>query len=177
MRIRQELVLGVGGMRALQAMAIRPGILRLNEGHSAFALLELARQFMDRDGQSFENVRATVAAMSVFTTHTWWAEAFDGLNGFAIGDAGEHSDWGRQDERDAEMLYQALENEVVPLFYKRGDDGVPREWIHREKHALRALAWRFSAERMVTDYVRHCYLPAVGGTTSSFTSCPGTSTM
>lgn len=98
----------------------------------------------------------------------WWAEAYDGLNGFAIGDAGEHSDWGRQDGKDLDRLYGALENEVVPLFYDREEDGLPREWIRRKKHALRTLAWRFSAQRMVTDYVRHCYLPSIGGVTSSF---------
>jgi starch phosphorylase len=107
-------------------------------------------------------------ALNLSVLDGWWAEAYDGFNGFAIGEGGQHLDWGRQDERDAELLYETLENEVVPIFYKRDDDGVPREWVERQKHALRTLAWRFSAQRMVTEYVRYCYLPAVGGTTTSF---------
>ncbi|MSR75230.1 MAG: alpha-glucan family phosphorylase [Planctomycetes bacterium] len=69
-RIRQELVLGVGGMKALRVMGIRPGVLHLNEGHSAFALLEAIRQDMQEDGIDFESAAERVAERSVFTTHT-----------------------------------------------------------------------------------------------------------
>ncbi len=69
-RIRQELVLGVGGMRVLTAMNIHPSALHLNEGHSAFAVLELARMMMEREGRTFEEVRERIAAQTVFTTHT-----------------------------------------------------------------------------------------------------------
>ena len=104
----------------------------------------------------------------------WWAEAYDGTNGFAIGEGGEHADPHRQDEIDLHSLYDALENEVVPMFYDRDEDDVPRRWIQRQKNALRTLAWRFSSHRMVTEYVRYCYVPAAGDTTSSFSAsdCP-----
>ena len=69
-RIRQELILGVGGLRALQAMGITPGVLHMNEGHSAFAVLEAARVLMARDARSFRDVEEKVAGMTVFTTHT-----------------------------------------------------------------------------------------------------------
>ena len=69
-RIRQELILGVGGMRALQELGVRPSVIHLNEGHSAFAILELARMLMERDGQTFDNVRELATGMTVFTTHT-----------------------------------------------------------------------------------------------------------
>ena len=69
-RILQELILGVGGMRALRELGVIPGVIHLNEGHSAFAILELARTLMERDGQSFYNVRELAAGMTVFTTHT-----------------------------------------------------------------------------------------------------------
>jgi starch phosphorylase len=97
----------------------------------------------------------------------WWEQAYDGTNGFVVDGRSEHSDWARQDAADWEAAMTALEGEVVPMFNRR-DGGVPHEWIHRQKNALRTLAWSFSAERMVSDYVRHCYLPAAGGTTSSF---------
>jgi starch phosphorylase len=97
----------------------------------------------------------------------WWAEAYDGANGFAIGNGSEHANWDRQDQIDVESLYNVLENEVVGLFYDRDPDGVPRGWIARQKHALRTLSWRFSSRRMLIDYTLGCYLPAAGGMTSS----------
>ncbi|UUO07623.1 alpha-glucan family phosphorylase [Blastopirellula sp. J2-11] len=93
----------------------------------------------------------------------WWAEAHDGNNGFAIGNGRTHSSVERQDERDGEQLYRVLENEVVPLFYDRDVDGLPREWIKRMMNSIGTLAWRFSAHRMVMDYTRHAYVPAAGG--------------
>ena len=93
----------------------------------------------------------------------WWAEAYDGLNGFAIGNGVTHADPSVQDRRDAADLYGTLEGQVVPLYYQRDPDGLPRGWIARMKRAIRTLGWRFNADRMVMDYVRHCYLPAAGG--------------
>ena len=92
----------------------------------------------------------------------WWAEAFDGTNGFAIGDGSVHSDPGVQSRRDAASLYEVLEKEVVPLFYDRDSSGLPRGWMHRMKRAILTLAWRFSSARMLMDYVKNTYLPAAG---------------
>jgi starch phosphorylase len=95
----------------------------------------------------------------------WWAEAYDGGNGFAIGHGEVHANPDVQDERDAAALFDMLENEMVPLYYERDAAGLPRGWIRRIKSAIRTLAWRYNADRMVKDYVRHCYLPAAGGET------------
>jgi starch phosphorylase len=95
----------------------------------------------------------------------WWAEAYDGGNGFAIGGGEVHADPETQDERDSRALFATLENEVLPLYYQRDDEGVPRGWIERVKRAIQTLAWRYNADRMVMDYVRECYLPAAGGST------------
>jgi starch phosphorylase len=97
----------------------------------------------------------------------WWAQAYDGTNGFAIGAGGEHADWEHQDRSDMQALYEALENEVVPLYYDRNKEGVPHGWVARQKNAIRTLAWRFSARRMLVDYALDCYLPAGGGLVSS----------
>lgn len=93
----------------------------------------------------------------------WWAEAYDGTNGFAIGRGRQHVNVDITDERDAEFLYDALEMKVVPLFYTRDIDGLPRQWIQRMKSSIATLAWRFSAHRMVMDYTRTGYVPAGGG--------------
>jgi starch phosphorylase len=99
----------------------------------------------------------------------WWAEAYDGGNGFAIGNGEVHADPEVQDERDAQALFEVLEREVVPLYYDRhadrGAQSVPHGWMARVKRAMRTLAWRYNADRMVMDYVRECYLPAAGGDT------------
>jgi starch phosphorylase len=96
----------------------------------------------------------------------WWAEAYDGMNGFAIGNGRTHSNMQVHDTRDGEDLYRVLREEVVPLFYQRDQDGLPRGWIKRMKRTIRTLGWRFNANRMVMDYSSKCYVPAAGGTSS-----------
>jgi starch phosphorylase len=100
----------------------------------------------------------------------WWAEAYDGLNGFAIGRGDTHTSTEIHDERDAQALLDVLSREVIPLYYDRDADGLPRAWIARVKRAMRTLGWRFSADRMVTDYVLKSYVPAAGGTSSDMRS-------
>jgi glycogen phosphorylase len=97
----------------------------------------------------------------------WWAEAYDGANGFAIGGGETHTSTEIHDERDMQALLETLTREVIPLYYQRDPDGLPRAWIGRMKRAIRTLGWRFNADRMVMDYVRHCYVPAAGGTSSA----------
>ncbi|UWZ86522.1 alpha-glucan family phosphorylase [Occallatibacter riparius] len=96
----------------------------------------------------------------------WWAEAYDGLNGFAIGKGRTHSNMDVHDRRDGDDLYRVLDEEVIPLYYQRDRDGLPRGWIQRMKRTIRTLGWRFNADRMVMDYSMKCYVPAAGGTSS-----------
>jgi starch phosphorylase len=96
----------------------------------------------------------------------WWAEAYDGRNGFAIGNGRTHSQASIHDSRDGEDLYRVLRDEVIPLYYQRDTDGLPRGWIRRMKQTIRTLGWRFNADRMVMDYALKCYIPAAGGTSS-----------
>lgn len=89
----------------------------------------------------------------------WWAEAYRPGVGWAIGDGQEfvHADY--QDEIDAECLYALLEQEVVPLFYDRDADALPREWIAMMKDSIRFLAPVFSGDRMMKQYTERFYLP------------------
>jgi starch phosphorylase len=96
----------------------------------------------------------------------WWAEAYDGMNGFSIGKGRTHSNMSVHDSRDRDDLYRALREEVIPLYYQRDHDGLPRGWIKRMKRTIRTLGWRFNADRMVMDYTSKCYVPAAGGTSS-----------
>jgi len=96
----------------------------------------------------------------------WWAEAYDGQNGFAIGGGRAHTNFDIHDSRDGEDLYRVLRDEVIPLYYQRDRDGLPRGWIKRMKRTIRTLGWRFNADRMVMDYALKGYVPAAGGTSS-----------
>jgi len=96
----------------------------------------------------------------------WWAEAYDGMNGFAIGKGRTHLDMDVHDRRDGEDLYRVLSDEVIPMYYQRDRDGLPRQWIQRMKRTIKTLGWRFNADRMVMDYCQKCYVPATGGISS-----------
>jgi len=102
----------------------------------------------------------------------WWAEAFDGGNGFPIGNGLIHANSEIQDARDAASLIKVLREEVIPMYYRRDNDGLPQEWIRRMKRAVRTLGWRFNADRMVMDYVTQTYVPAAGSTSSAMMVMP-----
>jgi len=89
----------------------------------------------------------------------WWCEGYSGDNGWAIGNGEEHADRDYQDETESTMLYDLLEKEVIPLFYWRGPDGIPREWILRMKASIRTICSRFNTNRMVEEYAERIYLP------------------
>ena len=123
------------------------------------AWLNLPRRPLEACGTSGMKVVMN-GGLHISVLDGWWAEAYDGENGFAIGNGEIHADQAIQDQRDAESLFRVLEEQVVPMYYDRDRDGVPRRWMARVKRSMRTLAWRFNADRMVMDYVRNCYLPA-----------------
>jgi len=90
----------------------------------------------------------------------WWKEGYDGSNGWAFPLPSKALDDADQDRHDAEALLQLLEQEVVPLYYQRDQDGIPHGWVKIVKNAIRTNAPRFSARRMLKDYVHHFYAMA-----------------
>jgi glycogen phosphorylase len=123
------------------------------------------RRPLEASGTSGEKVVLN-GGLNLSVLDGWWAEAYDGENGFAIGMGETHSSVEIHDQMDATALHRALVDEVIPLYYDRDRDGLPRGWIRRMKKAIRSLGWRFNADRMVMDYVLKCYIPAAGGTSS-----------
>ncbi len=90
----------------------------------------------------------------------WWCEGFRGDNGWAIGHGEEYEDHDYQDELESLALYDLLETEIAPLFYGRGPEGLPRDWIAMMKTSMRTLIPIFNTNRMVEDYCERFYLPA-----------------
>ncbi len=88
----------------------------------------------------------------------WWREGFDGTNGFSIGDDTHPADVAEQDRRDSANLYHALTEQVVPAFYNRDANGIPREWIKKIRRAMVTLVPQFSTWRMVQEYTNKYYL-------------------
>jgi starch phosphorylase len=90
----------------------------------------------------------------------WWAEAYSPEVGWAIGDGREHGDDPAWDATEAESLYALLEKEVVPEFYARDEQGIPRGWVSRMRESMARLTPAFSANRAVRQYTEEHYLPA-----------------
>ncbi len=90
----------------------------------------------------------------------WWDEAYDLKNGWAIGNREAYTDKEYQDEVESKAIYSILEKDIIPLFYERGSDGLPREWIRMMKHSLVTIASRYNTNRMVKEYFRRFYQPA-----------------
>jgi starch phosphorylase len=90
----------------------------------------------------------------------WWPEAYDGTNGWAIGDQNVYDSDEYQNRVDSASFYELLEREVIPLFYDRGSDGLPRGWIAKMQASMRTCSSMFSANRMVREYAERLYVPA-----------------
>jgi len=90
----------------------------------------------------------------------WWAEAYTPRVGWAIGDGAEHNDIPQWDAEEADALYTLLENEIVPMFYARDENGIPEDWMRRVRESMATLTPEFSSERMVRQYVEELYAPA-----------------
>jgi starch phosphorylase len=90
----------------------------------------------------------------------WWVEGYAGDNGWAIGAGEEYTDLTYQDDVESRAVYDLLEQEIVPLFYTRSSDGLPRGWLRMMKRSISTLAPVFSTSRMVAEYTSRCYLPS-----------------
>jgi len=119
--------------------------------------MNLPRVPLEASGTS--GMKASLNGVPQFgTLDGWWQEGYDGLSGWAIPPVADGED---PDAADADRLYRLLEEQVVPLYYTRDAHGVPLGWIEKMRHAMRLAGSRFTARRMVQDYVRTYYAPAM----------------
>ncbi len=91
----------------------------------------------------------------------WWHEAYDGKNGWVVGDETDLQEPSQQNHHDANSLYRILETEIIPLYYgSRNAENVPVEWVAKMKYCIRTLAPQFSMRRMLREYIQDLYKPA-----------------
>jgi starch phosphorylase len=122
--------------------------------------LNLPRPPLEASGTSGMKVVLN-GGLNLSVADGWWEEAYDGTNGWTI--VTPPGEAHMQDEHDAEALLSLMQNEVIPLFYARGPDDIPHLWLQRVKASMRGLIPRFSAERMLRDYIEKLYMPPVSG--------------
>lgn len=124
--------------------------------HSVDVWLNVPRRPLEASGTSGEKV-AINGGLNLSILDGWWLEGYDGTNGFAIGNEVETGESDDVDASDAESLYRVLEQEVVPLYYDRDNEGLPRKWISMMKRSIGTLVPQFNSDRMVEEYARRIY--------------------
>jgi starch phosphorylase len=117
--------------------------------------LNVPRRPLEASGTSGEKV-AMNGGLNLSVLDGWWLEGYDGTNGFAVGNEVPPLD-ADIDAGDAESLYRTLEQQVVPLYYDRDGEGLPRRWIAMMKRSIATLIPEFNSDRMVEDYARRIY--------------------
>ncbi|MEX2116662.1 MAG: alpha-glucan family phosphorylase [Bacteroidota bacterium] len=100
-------------------------------------------------------------AVNLSVLDGWWSEAYNAATGWAIGKGEEYADEKLQDEVESNALFDLLEKEIVPLYYTRGDDDLPRQWIAKMKGSMRAIGPQFNTNRMVREYMDKMYLTSL----------------
>jgi len=152
LRLKQEMVLGIGGWRLLEALGIQPEVCHLNEGHAAFAILERARSFMRASGQSFEAALAVTRAGNLFTTHTAVAAGFDRFSPALIAQY-----LGRYAEQKLGITLAAL------LALGRKDPMDSAESFNMAYLAVRGSGAVNGVSRLHADVSRHLFEPLFPG--------------
>ncbi len=118
--------------------------------------LNVPRRPLEASGTSGEKV-AMNGGLNLSVLDGWWLEGYDGTNGFAVGDTSAEGETAQVDLSDAESLYRVLEQEVIPTYYERDENELPRKWIAMMKRSIVTLVPEFNSDRMVEEYARKIY--------------------
>jgi starch phosphorylase len=121
--------------------------------------LNTPRRPMEACGTSGMKAAAN-GALNLSILDGWWPEAYDGTNGWAIGEGRDYEDIDYQDKVEAEETYDILENDVIPLFFDRGPDGLPHRWIEMMKNSMASICVHFNSHRMIEEYLEDYYQTA-----------------
>ena len=118
--------------------------------------LNVPRRPLEASGTSGEKV-AMNGGLNLSVLDGWWMEGYDGTNGFAVGGTSAEGDTAEVDLADAESLYRVLEEQVIPTYYERDQNNLPRKWIAMMKRSIVTLVPAFNSDRMVEEYARKIY--------------------
>jgi len=122
--------------------------------------LNVPRRLQEASGSS--GMKASLnGVLNLSVLDGWWREGYNAGNGWAVGSSNIDVTLEEEDKSDAEALYRLLEEEIVPLYYDRDVQGVPRRWVAMIKEAMRSIVPAFCASRMMKDYIEKLYRPAV----------------
>jgi starch phosphorylase len=120
--------------------------------------LNTPRRPREASGTSGQKVTFN-GGINLSTLDGWWPEAFSGNNGWTVGDARHFDSEWDHDQNDHQSLYSVLEQEILPLYYERDPDGVPRRWLARIRASLKSIPTLFNSHRMVREYAQRYYWP------------------
>ena len=132
--------------------------------------LNTPRRPMEASGTSGQKA-AVNGVVNFSILDGWWAEGYNGKNGWAIGTNAEYSSYEEQDNADSESIYDTLENEIIPKFFNRTKaDGVPHEWMRVMKESIKSTVSEYSTSRMLIDYIQNLYMPLIDVTKEHFSN-------
>ncbi|MBR1540184.1 MAG: alpha-glucan family phosphorylase [Clostridia bacterium] len=127
------------------------------------------RRPMEASGTSGE--KASVNGVVNFSVlDGWWAEGYDGTNGWAIGTENDYENEEEQDKADSNSIYHILENQIIPAYYNQDRNGISRDWIKLMKNSIRTTGGQYSMARQVVDYVDKFYVPLSNLNTKYFSN-------
>ena len=116
------------------------------------------RRPMEASGTSGEKASVN-GVLNCSILDGWWAEGFDGTNGWAIGTNATYNSYEEQDKADSSSFYHILEEKIIPAYYNRNHEGISEEWLRLMKNSIKTTGWKYSTSRMVVDYVNKLYMP------------------
>ncbi len=119
--------------------------------------LNTPRRPLEASGTSGQKV-SVHGGLNLSVLDGWWREGYDGANGWAIGTDENVADEAAQDQTDLESLYETLTQSIIPLFFDRDAQGIPRGWIAKIRRAMQTLIPQYNTDRMVAEYVTQYYL-------------------
>lgn len=130
------------------------------------------RRPMEASGTSGEKASAN-GVVNFSILDGWWAEAYNGTNGWAIGSNASYSSYEEQDKADSNSMYHILENKIIPAYYNQDNNGISKEWMLFMKNSIKSTAGQYSTSRMVTDYVNKLYMPLINLGNEKFSDLEG----